>query len=202
LGRAWYPVSKGCGFESVKKSLVWLVLYAGDNRGKTAALAPEGLIGYMEKRKKKMVSGAVTEARSMRGHKQLAKAVSLAKKSSGSRLTVEQLANKTCLSSRHLARLFSKEMQMRPAQFLEHLRVRAAIHRLEETTDSVAQIAKDCGFGSRASLYRAFDRVVHTSPAEYRAQHSKRKNEGRAGTGESLGELPSIEEEDCGKVAV
>lgn len=109
----------------------------------------------------------------LRNHKQLAKAISLARRTFGERLTVEQLAAKSSLSSRHLARLFAKEMQMRPAQFLETLRIRTAMERLEKTDDSVAKVAKDCGFGSRASLYRSFDRLVHMSPAEYRARHAK-----------------------------
>lgn len=156
----------------------------------------------MEKRKKSMISSVAAESRSLRSHKQLAKAVSLAKRSSGGRLTVEQLANKAALSSRHLARLFSKEMQMRPAQFLENIRLRSAIHKLEETNDSVAQIAKDCGFGSRASLYRSFDRVIHMSPAEYRAQHTKRRSEPEPGGGGNPLELPPLEEEDCSNIAV
>lgn len=165
-----------------------------------------GLIGFMDNRKKSTESEIVAESRASRSHKQLAKAVSLAKRSAGGRLTVEQLATKASLSSRHLARLFSKEMQMRPAQFLENLRVRAAISRLEQTDDSVAQIAKDCGFGSRASLYRSFDRVVHMSPAEYRAQHLRRKSEPSGGTlatgtDDDPVELPSMEE-DWSKVAV
>jgi len=145
------------------------------------------------------------------GHKQLAKAISLAKRSSGERLTVEQLAEKASLSSRHLARLFSKELQMRPAQFLETQRVRTAMHRLEQTDDSVAKIAKDCGFGSRASLYRSFDRLVHVSPAEYRARNAKRRSapsegkpveESESGTGCDPEEASYIVARDCTDVAV
>lgn len=153
-------------------------------------------------KKKRMALGTEAESLSSRTHKQLAKAVSLAKRNSGARLTVEQLATKASLSSRHLARLFSKEMQIRPAQFLENLRVNAAIHRLEQTNDPVAQIAKDCGFGSRASLYRSFDRVVQVSPAEYRAQHSKKKSDQSVGASGHAAELSALEEEDCSKIAV
>jgi transcriptional regulator GlxA family with amidase domain len=160
---------------------------------------------------KKKTANQGWTAKSFRGHKQLAKAISVAKRSSGERLTVEQLAEKASLSSRHLARLFSKELQMRPAQFLEALRVRTAMHRLEQTDDSVAKIAKDCGFGSRASLYRSFDRLVDMYPAEYRTRNTKRRSEPSGGgavegaetdTGSDPEGSLYIDTQDCTDIAV
>jgi len=154
----------------------------------------------MEKRNKKSASPEASLAKIFsaggRGNKQLGKLLSLAKNVSGNRLTVEQLAAKASLSPRHVARLFSKEMHVRPAQFLEALRVQAAIRCLEQTDDPVSKIATDCGFGSRASLYRAFNRLVHMSPAEYRLRSGKRS--GGTGPEQSDEKTGSAEDDDQG----
>lgn len=89
------------------------------------------------------------------------------------RLSVEQLATKAAMSPRQLGRVFSKQIKLTPSRFLEMLRVHAAMSRLEESHDSAGMIARKCGFGSRASLYRSFMRLLHMTPQEYRQRMTR-----------------------------
>jgi transcriptional regulator GlxA family with amidase domain len=83
-------------------------------------------------------------------------------------LSVGALAARVNMSSRTFARSFRSEVGVTPADYVERLRVGAARHWLETTDRAIADIARACGFGATETLYRAFNRAVHVSPAEYR----------------------------------
>ncbi|MEW1654579.1 GlxA family transcriptional regulator [Streptomyces sp. NPDC093707] len=83
-------------------------------------------------------------------------------------LTVEALAARARLSSRHFARAFRAETGMTPGRYVERVRLEAARRRLEDTVDGIEQIARRCGYGTPEAMRRAFVRVLGTSPAEYR----------------------------------
>ena len=85
-------------------------------------------------------------------------------------LTVETLAGRASMSPRNFARVFSREMHMTPAKFVERLRVETARRRLEETDRGLKEIAHECGFGSAAAMRGVFQRQVGTAPGQYR-QH-------------------------------
>ena len=82
--------------------------------------------------------------------------------------TVEAMAARAHMSPRHFARAFRAETGFTPARYVERVRVEAARRCLEDTSEPVAQIAARCGFGSAETMRRAFVRVLHVSPAEYR----------------------------------
>lgn len=84
-------------------------------------------------------------------------------------LSVSALADRCAMSPRHFARLFVRETGTTPARFVERLRVESASRRLEESTDTVDQVAASCGFGSADSMRRVFVRVVGRTPTEFRA---------------------------------
>ena len=87
-------------------------------------------------------------------------------------LRVERLAAQAHMSPRNFARIFTKDTGVTPGRFVERIRVEAARRRLEESGDTLAKIAADCGFGSLLSLRRSFRRVVGAAPAEYRERFS------------------------------
>jgi transcriptional regulator GlxA family with amidase domain len=90
-------------------------------------------------------------------------------------LTVEVLASRASMSPRNFARVFSREMHMTPAKFVERLRVETARRRLEETDRGLKKIAHECGFGSAAAMRSVFQRLVGTAPGQYRRHfHSSR----------------------------
>lgn len=83
-------------------------------------------------------------------------------------LSVDALAARAAMSPRHFARCFRDETGTTPARFVEAARLEAARRRLEESDDSIESIARACGFGTAETMRRAFVRVLHVAPTEYR----------------------------------
>ena len=86
----------------------------------------------------------------------------------GADLSVEALAGRVCLSPRHFARLFHREVGVTPGRYVEALRLEVARRRLEETQLPVERLADDCGFGTGETMRRTFLRRLGVSPTEYR----------------------------------
>lgn len=85
-------------------------------------------------------------------------------------LNVQLMAEHVAMSPRNFARVFSREMKLTPARFVERLRVETARRRLEESPHSLEQIASECGFGSVNSMRAVFQRTLKLAPGKYR-QH-------------------------------
>ncbi|MDQ6695976.1 MAG: GlxA family transcriptional regulator [Actinomycetota bacterium] len=83
-------------------------------------------------------------------------------------LRVERLAERATMSPRHFARTFLAEVGVTPARFVERGRVEAARRLLEESSASVDDIARRCGFGTAETLRRSFLRLLDVSPSDYR----------------------------------
>lgn len=86
--------------------------------------------------------------------------------------TVEAMAARANMSVRHFARAFRAELGVTPARYVERVRLEAARRRLEESTQPIAAIAADCGFGSAETMRRVFLRALQVGPAEYRRRFS------------------------------
>ena len=89
-------------------------------------------------------------------------------------LSVAALADRCAMSPRHFARVFLRETGTTPARFIERLRIESACKRLEESADSVDQIAAACGFGSADSMRRVFVRVLGSTPTDFRSDRQRR----------------------------
>jgi transcriptional regulator GlxA family with amidase domain len=81
---------------------------------------------------------------------------------------VGALAAEGGVSLRSLSRLFRRELDASPAEFVERVRVDRARRALLETDDAVETIALDCGFGSLRRMDRAFARTIAATPSEFR----------------------------------
>ncbi len=88
-------------------------------------------------------------------------------------LSVPTLARRVGMSPRNFARVFAREVGRTPARFVEHARVEAARRRLEDSGESVEQVAEGVGFGSAECMRRAFLRHVRVSPADYRNRFAR-----------------------------
>ena len=88
-------------------------------------------------------------------------------------LSVEALAQRAAMSKRNFARVFSRSVGITPARYVERLRVEAARRRLEESRASVEEITSQCGFGTRESMRRSFQRVLRVAPAAYRSRFAE-----------------------------
>jgi transcriptional regulator GlxA family with amidase domain len=90
----------------------------------------------------------------------------------GADLRVAALAQQVAMSERHFVRRFTDEVGLPPAKYVARVRVDAARHELERSPDTVAAIAKRCGFGCSETLRRTLQRHLGVSPEGYRQRFS------------------------------
>jgi transcriptional regulator GlxA family with amidase domain len=83
-------------------------------------------------------------------------------------LGLAALAEVARMSPRQLSRLFHAELGMTPADYVELMRLDMARSLLQDSTSPNKMIAYAAGFGSTATLRRAFRRRIGITPAEYR----------------------------------
>ena len=83
-------------------------------------------------------------------------------------LSVEALAARAGMSSRNFARLFKRETDMTPGDYVEATRVDVARRMLEEGGIPLKKVASLCGFTDQNGLRRAFMRRINVTPVEYR----------------------------------
>jgi transcriptional regulator GlxA family with amidase domain len=83
-------------------------------------------------------------------------------------LDVRRIADYLNMSTRNFTRVFHKQTGMPPAKFVEKVRVEQARKFLEDTDNSLENIAELCGLGSLSSMRRTFLRLLMTTPSDYR----------------------------------
>ncbi|MBO0682642.1 MAG: DJ-1/PfpI family protein [Candidatus Dormibacteraeota bacterium] len=87
-------------------------------------------------------------------------------------LRIEALAERVAMSTRNFSRAFRKEVGIGPGHYVERARVEAARRHLEESGQSLEQVANHVGFGSAEVLRRSFWRTLGVSPSAYRERFS------------------------------
>jgi transcriptional regulator GlxA family with amidase domain len=95
----------------------------------------------------------------------------------GADLRLPALAERAAMSVRHLQRIFTTEIGRPPSAYVTRARVEAARRRLEASRDTVAQVARECGFGTAESMRRSFHRQLGVSPDAYRQRFAVRIEE-------------------------
>jgi len=78
------------------------------------------------------------------------------------------LAGEIGVSVRTLSRLFRKQLNASPAEFVERIRIEQARQALLESEARIETVAHACGFGSLRRMDRAFSRIVSATPSEFR----------------------------------
>ena len=86
----------------------------------------------------------------------------------GSRLSVEDLADRMSMSLRNFERVFTREVGTTPSQYVLQMRVEAARRQLERTDGGLKHVASAAGFGSVDVMRRAFVRLLGITPRRYR----------------------------------
>jgi transcriptional regulator GlxA family with amidase domain len=86
----------------------------------------------------------------------------------GEPLTLESLARTARVSARTFSRRFVEDTGYTPMQWVLRARVDLARELLERTDLGVGQIADRVGLGTAANLRLHFQRILGTSPTEYR----------------------------------
>ncbi len=86
---------------------------------------------------------------------------------------VEEIANVACVSTRQLARLFSRYMDSTPIQYLRQMRLNRAADCLRfEPEKQISSVAYICGFSDANYFTRAFKQHFGLSPRDYRYKYS------------------------------
>ena len=80
------------------------------------------------------------------------------------------LANEAGMSVRSLNRLFRKELNVTPAEFVQRVRIDRARRDLLDTNAPIKRVASRCGFGTLRRMDRAFARTISATPTEFRAR--------------------------------
>jgi len=83
-------------------------------------------------------------------------------------LKVESLAERSGMSPRNFARLYTDDTGMTPARAVEQLRVDAARAMLENPNVSIKTVASQTGFGNDERMRRSFARLLGVTPQAYR----------------------------------
>jgi len=83
-------------------------------------------------------------------------------------LSVEALAKRACLGSRHFSRRFKDRFATTPAAFVEELRLNEARQRLSAANNTIETVAESVGFKSADAFRRAFERRFGVQPSSYR----------------------------------
>ncbi len=83
------------------------------------------------------------------------------------------LAEVAGLSPYHFSRVFRAAMGQSPCQYVLERRIVEAKRRLDQSEESIAAIAYDCGFGSQSHMTSVFTKLVGITPGKLRRQASR-----------------------------
>lgn len=86
--------------------------------------------------------------------------------------SIERMAALAAMSPRHFARVFAREVQMTPMEFLQSARIDRARHLLESSDLPLKTVAFRSGFGSVRHMRFLFSDKLGLTPSQYRQQFS------------------------------
>lgn len=82
--------------------------------------------------------------------------------------TIETVASAVNISTSHLRRHFHQIKHCSPNDYFQRLRMERACKLLNQTTDTLDEIARRCGFPNSSDFCRAFKRTFATTPHTWR----------------------------------
>ena len=94
--------------------------------------------------------------------------LSWARENLDARLTVEHLAERAGMSSRHFTRAFVAETGTTPFKAVERLRLEVARQQVQSSRDAIERVARITGFGDPERMRRAFIRAFGQPPQSLR----------------------------------
>ncbi len=86
--------------------------------------------------------------------------------------TVEDLAKASGMSRSLFSERFKEALDITPMTYVAQWRMQVAKKLLNESLLSIDQVAEKVGYESLASFSKAFKRITHVNPGEYRRTHS------------------------------
>lgn len=138
-------------------------------------------IGFMdnEKLEEKKISYQINENQAARYWKILTEYMDTRKPYQDEDCSLHSLAKSINISDHQLSKLLNAHGGISFADFINDYRVKEAVIYLGDKSKqrkNIDTIAVECGFGSRSSFYRAFQKVYSVSPTVYRKQFDSNHN--------------------------
>ncbi len=84
-------------------------------------------------------------------------------------ITVKQLAELGNMSVSSFNRIFKKEINLTPIEYLIEIRIEKSKKLLRRKEIPITEIAMRCGFGSSSHFSSSFSRLFNITPSEYRS---------------------------------
>lgn len=84
------------------------------------------------------------------------------------KIKIDHIADIIGISRSYLTRIFKKELQKSPQEYLIQLRLEYAAKMLKSTAEPINMVASNCGYADSLSFSKAFKRQYGMSPKEYR----------------------------------
>lgn len=94
---------------------------------------------------------------------------------SNSELSIELLAEEMNISRSHLHRLLKKFVKLSASNYVRLYRIKAAAIYLQQSNNSVSEIAYHVGFRNLSYFSKSFKEVFKKTPAEFRDYHNNKQ---------------------------
>lgn len=92
-----------------------------------------------------------------------------------SKLTVDELAARSCLSRRNFERRFRKATSNTVAEYVQRVRIEAAKSSLETSGSNVSEVMYAVGYTDTKAFRTLFKRLTGVSPVAYRERYSRHR---------------------------
>jgi len=138
-------------------------------------------IGYMdtEKMEEKKISYQMNDNQAESYWKTLTEYMDAYKPYLEENCSLRSLSEQTNIPEYQLSKLLNAHGGISFVDFISDYRLKEAVVYLKDKSKqrkTIDTIAMECGFGSRSSFYRAFDKVYAISPTSYRKQYHSNNN--------------------------
>ncbi len=84
------------------------------------------------------------------------------------KIKTEEIASKLFFNKNYISKLFKKETGISIHEFVKEIRIKEACKLLSKTNQTIAEIAKDCGFSDMKTFYSVFKKQTGCTPKAYR----------------------------------
>lgn len=83
-------------------------------------------------------------------------------------ITLSKIAKEFSFSKNHIINIFKKEYKLTPFEYMNLYKIKKCEYLIEVTSESIENIAYNCGFNNYSQFYRLFVKKNNMTPKEYR----------------------------------
>ena len=165
-------LSEKCTFSFENDAEMQSSLYKMHRSGKIDAHRGIDALGYFLVAFSRLIPKTSTEKHSQTDALHLLRAKRYMEDNFAFGIHVQDVALHACIERSYLYRLFMKHEGCSPLAYLNKIRLEEAKKRLLQETNSISEIATDCGFFDASHFSKAFIAKYNCSPGEYRKSKS------------------------------